>query len=65
LAANNSYGFMETFAGNAALGISKIGDFDFKWDSQGRTTQELIKEVQNQAQISREAAEMIIEGFAA
>lgn len=63
--ANNSYGFMEAFTNNTALGISKNGEFDFKWDSKGRTTEELIKEVQKQAQISHEAAEMIIEGFAA
>jgi len=40
---NNSYGFMRDFTGQ--LGIEQIGDYDFKWDAGGKTTEELIDEV--------------------
>ena len=70
---NNSYGFMDTFAGNKNLGISRINGskYDFQWDTQGRTYDEMIKAIQDEWKakngytIGEDYAEAILQGFMA
>lgn len=62
-AENNSYGFMRDFTNQ--LGIQANGEFDFIWDTQGRTTVQLTQEVADAAQVSMDTAKMLIEGWAA
>jgi len=36
---------MRDFSGNTDLGITQRSEYDFDWDTQGRTTDEIVAEV--------------------